>query len=140
MFRHILIGYDGSAHAQKALEKGLALAHLTQAAVTLVTAFPDIPTVLGSPQYDQLVEHATLAAREMANRAAAQARAQGFAEMHVEVIEGSPAECIMRVAEVRGCDCIVVGTRGLGVMAGLLLGSVSERLARHATVPVLLVK
>ncbi len=140
MFRHILIGYDGSAHAQKALETGMALAHLTHATLTLVTAFPDIPTVLGSPQYDQLVEHATLAAREISERAVTLARAQGFAEMHVEVMQGNPAECILRVAEVRGCDCIVVGTRGLGVMAGLLLGSVSERLTHHAAVPVLLVK
>lgn len=140
MFRHILIGYDGSSHAQKALDKGLALARLTVADLTLVTAFPDVPTYLGSPQYDQMVERATLQAREVAEQAALQARAQGFANVRVEVVEGSPAECILRVAETLNCDCIVIGSRGHGAMAGLLLGSVSDRLAHHARVPVLIVK
>lgn len=140
MFRHILIGYDGSPHAQKALDKGLALARLTVADLTLVTAFPDIPTYLGSPQYDQMVEHATRRAREIAEQAAVQARTQGFRNVRVEVVEGQAAVCILRVAEALHCDCIVVGSRGHGIMAGLLLGSVSDRLAHHAPVPVLIVK
>jgi nucleotide-binding universal stress UspA family protein len=56
------------------------------------------------------------------------------------VLEGPPAEAILRVAETRACDLIVVGSRGLGELKAVLLGSVSERVLHHSTVPVLIVK
>lgn len=140
MFHHILIGYDGSANGKKALEYGIDFAMHAGAEITLVTVFHGIPDYLGSPQYDQIVARLTGEARQTAEMGAEQARACGIEEVRVEVLEGSPAECILRVAETRGCDCIVVGSRGRGEMTGLLLGSVSDRLAHHAKVPVLIVK
>ena len=140
MFHHILIGYDGSANGKKALEYGIDFAMHAGAEITVVTVFQKIPDYLGSPQYDQIVARLTSEAQGIAEMGAEQARACGIEEVRVEVIEGSPAECILSVAETRGCDCIVVGSRGRGEMAGLLLGSVSDRLAHHAKVPVLIVK
>jgi nucleotide-binding universal stress UspA family protein len=140
MFHHILVGCDGSANAKKALEYAIDFAMHAGAELTIVTAFHKIPDYLGSPNFDELVTRLTSEARQTAEMAAEQARACGVERLHVEVIEGSPAQCILAVAETRGCDCIVVGSRGLNEMAGLLLGSVSDRLAHHSKVPVLIVK
>ena len=53
---------------------------------------------------------------------------------------GAVAEEINAYATKHGCDAIVMGTRGLGVVAGLVLGSVAQRVVHLATVPVTLVK
>ncbi len=140
MFHHILIGYDGSANGKKALEYGIDFAMHTGAELTVVTVFHTIPDYLGSPQYDQIVARVTSEAQATAEMGAEQARACGIEKVRVEGLEGSPAESILSVAETRGCDCIVVGSRGKDGIAGLLLGSVSDRLAHHAKVPVLIVK
>jgi nucleotide-binding universal stress UspA family protein len=140
MFHHILIGYDGSAHGKKALEYGIDFAMHTGAELTIVTAFPKVPDFLGSPVYDQMVARMTAEAEKTAEMGAEQARACNIEKVRVEVLQGSPAECLMEVADTRGCDCIIVGARGLNEVAGLLLGSVSSRLAHHARVPVLIVK
>ena len=140
MFHHILIGYDGSAHGKKALEFGIDFAMHAAAELTVVTVFPNVPDYLGAPQFDQMVARMTAGAQQTAEMGAEQARACGIEKVNVEVLQGSPAEKILAVAETRGCDCIVVGSRGMGEMAGLLLGSVSDRLVHHARVPVLIVK
>jgi nucleotide-binding universal stress UspA family protein len=140
MFHHILIGYDGSAHGKKALEYGIDFAMHADAGLTIVTVFPEVPDYLGTPQYDELIARLVPEAQSTADMAAEQARACGIEQVNVEVLQGSPAECILKVAETRGCDCIVVGSRGRGEMTGLLLGSVSDRLAHHSKVPILIVK
>ncbi len=140
MFHHILIGYDGSAHGKKALEYGIDFAMHTGAELTIVTVFSPVPDYLGSPQYDEIVAKLTHQAQQTAAMAAEQAQACGVSKVRVEVLQDHAAEGILRVAETRGSDCIVVGSRGLGTMSGLLLGSVSDKLAHHAKVPVLIVK
>jgi nucleotide-binding universal stress UspA family protein len=140
MFHHIVVGYDGSPHGKKALEYGIDFAMHTGAEMTIVTAFPKIPGYLGATEYSQMVGQATSQAQQTAEMGAEQARACGIEKVRTEVLEGPAAECLLNVAEARGCDCIVVGSRGEGRLAGVLLGSVSDRVAHHAKVPVLIVK
>jgi nucleotide-binding universal stress UspA family protein len=56
------------------------------------------------------------------------------------ILVGDPAEMIARFARERGCDQILMGTRGLGAIGSLLLGSVATKVIHLADVPVLLVK
>ncbi len=53
---------------------------------------------------------------------------------------GDPAETVVALAEELGCDHIVMGTRGLGAISGLVLGSVTRKVLHLAKVPVLCVK
>jgi len=53
---------------------------------------------------------------------------------------GDPAEVIVQYAESKGCDQIVMGSRGLGAMGNLVVGSVATKVLHLAKVPVLLVK
>ena len=64
-------------------------------------------------------------------------RTRAGVEAEAEVLEGDPAERIVELARLRDVDLIVVGSRGLGTLAGLLLGSVSRDVMHHADRPVL---
>jgi nucleotide-binding universal stress UspA family protein len=57
---------------------------------------------------------------------------------HIAV--GSPAETITRYAMEIDCDQIVIGPRGLGIVKGILLGSVAAQVMHLSTIPVLLIK
>ena len=57
-----------------------------------------------------------------------------------EVLEGEPVESILGFADSRDADLIVVGSRGLGRVAGTVLGSVSKEIIRQAERPVMLAK
>jgi len=61
-------------------------------------------------------------------------------EIHTELIEGDSAEAIIDVAKTRKSDVIVMGSRGLGRLAGLVLGSTSQKVVSHAPCPVLIVR
>jgi nucleotide-binding universal stress UspA family protein len=61
-------------------------------------------------------------------------------DVDTEVLQGPPAEAILRVTEARQADLIVMGTRGHGELTSLLLGSVSHRVLAHTHVPVMVVR
>jgi len=60
-------------------------------------------------------------------------------KVHKMMVDGSPAETILKVADEENVDLIVVGASGKHALERFLLGSVSEKIVRHARVPVLVV-
>lgn len=137
MFRTILVGVDGSPQSTAALETAIDLAERYQAKLGIIHAFPPVSDLLGNPFYEQL-----LAAR-MSNGEqileAARSLIGDRAAVETQLLEGPPADAIMRVAETEHYDLIVVGSRGQGQLRGLLLGSVSSAVAQRAPCPVLVV-
>jgi len=61
-------------------------------------------------------------------------------ETITEILQGPPADAILRVAKTRDVDLIVMGARGLGSLGSLLLGSVSQKVMAHADCPVIIVR
>jgi len=61
-------------------------------------------------------------------------------EVRQEILFGSAAESVITVAETRNCDLIVIGSRGLGPLRALLLGSQAQKVVSMAPCPVLVVK
>jgi nucleotide-binding universal stress UspA family protein len=77
--------------------------------------------------------------REIADRAKEELEDAGV-DVETEVLQGPPAEAILRVSEGRQADLIVMGTRGRGDLTSLLVGSVSHRVLAHSGVPVMVVR
>jgi nucleotide-binding universal stress UspA family protein len=139
MFKRILLATDGSSHAQEALVYAQGLASRDEAQIIVVHAFDPVPTYLGESWGDQVIARQVSLGEGVAKNAAQRLGKAGV-DVITEVLEGPPADAILRVADVRECDLIVMGSRGHGTLASLLLGSVSHRVLAHARVPVMIIK
>jgi len=117
-YGRIVIASDGSATADRAARKGFDLAREVLASVTLV--------FVGHPATGDLVMQDTIAVY-----------GQGI-DTDVRLLQGDPAELILRTADEVGADLIIVGNKGLQGAKGLLLGSVPEAVLEGADRDVLL--
>jgi nucleotide-binding universal stress UspA family protein len=137
MFRKILVAVDGSQHSSRALGFADDLARRYKTPLVVLHAFPHVSDLLGTPQYERVLEARALIGEQVL----ASARAQLSQQLHIEtqLIEGPPAPAILRVVAEESCDLIVIGSRGHGQLAGMLLGSVSSVVAQRSNCPVLIV-
>jgi nucleotide-binding universal stress UspA family protein len=139
MFTRILVPYDGSAHSQRALDAAVNLAQCTKGVVHVLYAYEQLPSYLGEPNFEDMVKRLLGWANDLVKNAVAQVQDQDVAATS-DVLEGPPAEAILRVAEAEEFVLIVMGSRGLGQFKGLLLGSVTDRVLHHAHIPVMIVR
>ena len=137
--RRIVVATDGSAGGREAVQAGLELARAARAIATIVHVRHAPLPFVGDPFYQRALSAEVRAARDVVDDATAQA-AQADVEVESEILEGDPATEILRVARQRDAALIVVGSRGLGRIAGALVGSVSSAIVRRADRPVLVVK
>lgn len=134
----IVVGVDGSASSLAALEWGAHQAELTGSALHAVTVWA-WPTTYGYPiPVATGFDPAADAAKVLDDAVAGIRRAHPSIEIRTSVLEGSTAKAL--VESSRGAEILVVGSRGHGELAGMLLGSVSEHCAAHAHCPVLVVR
>ncbi len=140
MFENILLGVDGSEHALRAAKTAGDLARAVQAkTLCIVAAFDPVPTYLGEPHLEAAIS-ARMREAEQILENAQQAVGSIPGEVHVETLEGPPAEAILKVAATRHNHLIVMGSRGLGRLSGALLGSQSQKVVQHVACPVLIVR
>ena len=140
MFGKILLAVDGSEHALHATRKAADLARCMKATeLRIVVAYDPIPLYLGEPNMQVVITNRKGEAEEILNYAVEEV-GEVPCEIHTEIIEGDPASAIIDVAKVRQSEVIVIGSRGLGRLAGLLLGSTSQKVVSHAPCPVLIVR
>ena len=140
----IVIGIDHSDGAKAALRFALQEAHLRQATLRAVHAWQF--AYLGAPGIEGTLPHAGNEFEQLhsAAEAALDATLQEVAadgegiEIERRLVQGTPAAVL--VNESRDADLLVVGSRGLGGFAQLLLGSVSQQCAHHAECPVVIVR
>jgi nucleotide-binding universal stress UspA family protein len=136
--RRIVVGYDGSPHARRALERAIAIAE-PGTELTVVAAVPLVPKAGRGPGPEPLDPEDV----EARDRALAEARELVAGKsLRVRTVEGigGPAPTIVAEARESGADLVVVGTRGLNPAARLLLGSVSTAVLHHAPCDVLVVR
>ena len=139
----MLIAVDGSEPARRAIEAAGRLARQMASAEVLLLNVADAMVFYGElPPFDlEAVERAQrLHQDKLLAEAEAHARACGLQKVTVLSATGLAAQEIVRVADERGVDQIVMGTHGRGAVGSLLLGSVAQRVVHRAKMPVLLVR
>ncbi|WP_026234627.1 universal stress protein [Calidithermus timidus] len=139
MFRKILVGYDGSESARKALTTALELAGALGSEVSALAVVrpPEFAELEG--EIEDTLEEAQGPLAEAFRWARETARKQGV-PLHLHRKVGHPAELLIRFAEEHGSDLIVLGRRGLTPVQRWMLGSVSERVLHYASCPVMVVQ
>lgn len=148
MYKHILIATDGSELALKGLRQGLGLARISGAKVTVLTVIEPLrPQVLAAAQragiedpvgrYDQQIDEML---KERLASIQAEATEQGVTVEPIHEVDDSPAEAILRTANLQGCDLIVMSSHGRRGLQKLLLGSQTSEVLVKTTVPVLVVR
>ncbi|NLS08243.1 universal stress protein [Rhizobium sp. P32RR-XVIII] len=102
-----------------------------------------IPTSMGElfrASQGRISEMVSVLGNRITEDAAESARSIGVSGVDTRVEPGDYAETILAVAEEIGADMIVVGSRGLGRLKGMLVGSVSQKIIQHAHCSVLVVR
>ena len=144
--RRILVGVDGSSHSRKALEWAGDEAAEHGSDLTVVMAYLSPPPPPSGPT-SSVSEHETTAPREAAGEAAEQLLMETIrnvlgddppVKVQPRVREGNASKVLIDLSE--DAELLVVGTRGHGGFAGMLLGSVSQNVAAHARCTVVVVR
>jgi len=128
----IVLGYDGSEGAERASELAYALARQNKARIVVATAYHVFARHVAPDKTGDAILEAERTAQDLVLKL----QAAGV-EVEPDVLEGPAGEALVRIAEARDADMIVVGRRGRGRAVSLLLGSTAEYVVRRATVPVL---
>jgi len=140
MIKKILVPVDGSEHASKAIEFAANMAKQSDATMHLlhvvqVTEIPEaIKEFIRSEEIEEspyYVYSETLG-RRILSVAEDEANKKGVKHIEASLIQGDPAENIVNFAKHGDFDMIVIGSRGLGCLKGVLLGSVSSKVC-HLT-------
>jgi nucleotide-binding universal stress UspA family protein len=139
MFKNVLVAVDGSEHALKAARVAGDFARQMQVELRVVTAYEPVPTYLGEPNLQHALDERFALAQQVIDNAVKEI-GEVPCELKTDVLEGPAAEAILAVIEARDNDLVIMGTRGLGMLKGLLLGSQSQKVVAHAPCPVLLVR
>lgn len=139
LFTNILLGVDGSSYSIHAAKMSGKLARSLNADLRIILVYEPIPTYLGDSLLRKTIssrmEHAE---HILLNALTAVGEIPG--QLQTETPEGSVAEAILTVAETYNHKMIVMGSRGLGNLSGLLLGSQSQKVVQHASCPVLITR
>lgn len=150
MIATILIAMDGSTHSLKAVEIGSQIAAALKAKLVLLNVAKPDKAIEAMKEFAKnehltdrdvdIIDILKRGAQEMLEVQAVKARSAGVQTIVVEVQEGPIARTIAARGEHHNADIIVVGSRGLGDIEGLLRGGVSHRVETLAKCPVLVVK
>jgi nucleotide-binding universal stress UspA family protein len=138
----IVVGVDGSPSSLSALDWALTEAAARGTALTVLAVAPVAVGAFGIaaeryPADEEDRKKVEQATRESVDAAAAQRSGGAAADVTIRAVSGLPVDELLKAS--RDADMLVVGARGAGGFARLLLGSVSSKLTHYAQCPVVIV-
>ena len=136
MFKSILVAWDGSDHAKRALTEAVDLARTQDARLTLLSVAAPIHAW---PGYVPPIAEADLESGAEQILAEGEALVPDGIAVSGRTAIGYPGTELLKRAAAANHDLIVMGSRGRGAVRSAVLGSVSHFVLNHATVPVLIV-
>ncbi|MBB5335741.1 universal stress protein [Pectinatus brassicae] len=140
-FKSILVPIDGSAHSEHALQQAKYIAGLSNAALTILYVI-DLNTAVTA--FERLSMNTYIPDDIDAQGKEVLEKAKGIIgdlpNTDYELRVGDPAKIILSYSKDKNMDLIVMGSRGLGAIKQIIMGSVSQYLATHAECPVLVVR
>lgn len=142
MFRNVLVAYDGSDHAEKALREAIDIAVAGHGRLTLMTA------ICSPSRWTTATPDTMVAARDLGPEL--EERGRELLQHAVSLVpddvpvttvltQNPIRRALLACAEKGGHDLIVMGSRGRGAVQAALLGSVSHHVLHHSPIPVLIV-
>jgi nucleotide-binding universal stress UspA family protein len=164
--KKILYATDLSENARYAFAYAVSLADLYNAAITFIHVLPEVPDLLdksvigyiSEDRWEEIKSQNVDEAREaligkrrdhlvvrdalyqFSENVKASHEGDGFVTDDIIVERGNPVEQILKQAEERNCDLIVMGTHGQGKLADAMMGSTARRVLRRSKKPVLVVR
>lgn len=140
MYDSVLVPTDGSDAAEAALAHAIGVADRNDATLHTVyaTEIGDLSESLDEETFGRTVERLRAAGEDAVERVVTRAREHGI-ETESAVLDGTPVEVILEYAADNEIDIVVMATRGRTGEARDVVGSVTERIVRSSSVPVLTV-
>jgi nucleotide-binding universal stress UspA family protein len=146
-YHHLLVPSDGTPLSLRALDQALALAKALGSQVTLLHVQPALPVPMvgmGDMLDPATLESLSQTAEKESARILQEGQAAGLAagvDIRTEVVKQDlPYRAIVEAAKRHGCDLIVMASHGRKGLSGLLIGSETQRVLLHASIPVLVVR
>jgi nucleotide-binding universal stress UspA family protein len=142
LFRRILVPTDGSEASERAILAGVAFARALGADIVGLTATPGFRVLSTDPEMiEDTADQYAAASRERGRRLLAtveQAASEAGVACRLEqTVSDEPWEAIVETAKRLGCDLIVMASHGRRGLSDLLLGSETQKVLVHSTIPVL---
>ncbi|MDD4239364.1 MAG: universal stress protein [Desulfotomaculaceae bacterium] len=144
LYHKILVPYDNTTQSNSAVQHAYKMAVASRASMTLFHVVPDAPSVDGETGgADGFKRTDSIKENKARAKLMLDQLKRSFAGLDVKidiaVATGKPSHEVCKKAKIEGYDVIVMGSRGLGKIPGLLGGSVSSKVSRNAPCPVILI-
>jgi len=140
----IVVGTDGSATAERAVGKAVALARAVGAGLVIVSAYnnraPSGVAAAGIAIDSSWVAAAQAGAESVAKESAERAKSDGVADVAYQAVAGDPSEVLLQVTVEQGADLLVVGSKGMHSTARFLLGPIANKVSRRVPCDLLIVE
>ena len=147
MYKRILIATDGSELSHKAVDHAIGLAALCQAELIAVTVVPHYPRSyfdgslpLTNDEVERVEKHWSEGGHKILETVQTAAKAQGVTLSDVVVKSDLVADALIETAKTQKADLIVMASHGRKGMSRLLLGSETQQVLTHTSIPVLVLR